>query len=355
MKVLLLGGTGVIGNSLVRKLNADNIDVYVTSRCRRTSYDSVHYIQGNAKDLNFLKGVCKLEKWNVIIDFMSYKTNEFAERYELLLDSTTQYIFISSARVYGNEEHPIKETSLRLLDSSTDDDFLKTDEYSLTKARQENLLFSSLKKKYTIVRPCITYGKERLQLGVLEKEEWLYRAIHGRTVVFCREILDSITTMTIGNDMCNAIYELIGKPFAVGEVFHLTSSHHRTWNEIFKIYQSAFLELMNKDLKMKVVSLDQFLECRLPYLKYQVIYDRVFNRDYNVDKEKTFIDVDSFVSPEDGLKMCLAAFLEENRPFKNINWLLEARKDKLTKEYTPLNEISGIKNKISYFFERYIR
>ena len=85
---------------------------------------------------------------------------------------------------YANENGRITEKSKRLLDVCTDEEYLKTDEYALTKVRQENILLSSGKKNWTIIRPYITYNVERLQLGVYEKENWLYRALHGRSIVF---------------------------------------------------------------------------------------------------------------------------------------------------------------------------
>ena len=53
----------------------------------------------------------------------------------------------------------------------------------LTKALQENLLRASGYKNWTIVRPYITFSDIRLQLGVYEKEQWLYRALQGRAIV----------------------------------------------------------------------------------------------------------------------------------------------------------------------------
>lgn len=353
MKILLLGGTGVIGSYLARKYADLGIETYITSRRERDSNGSIHYIKGNAMDQNFLYQVCRLQHWDAIVDFMSYKTDEFRDRLDTLLSSTKQYVFISSARVYGNEEHPIKETSPRLLDYSKDEEFLKTDEYSLTKARQENLLLQSGLTNYTIVRPCITYGPERLQLGVMEKEEWLYRALHGRTIIFCKEIMDAITTMTTGEDICKALYNIVGNPASIGEIYHLTSAHHRTWAEIYDIYKNAIFETTGIQPKIKIVSIDDFLKCRYAYLKYQVIYDRIYNRDYNVEKENSLTDVCSFTQPEVGLHDCIKNFV--SRPcYKNVNWVLEARKDKLAGEFTPINEIKGIRNKISYIINRII-
>lgn len=353
MKILLLGGTGVIGRYLSQKYNENGTDVYVTSRSHHLDSGSIHYIKGNAMDDEFLHYVCKLQQWDAIVDFMSYKTKTFASRVDILLSSTKQYVFISTARVYGNIEHPIKETSPRLLECSTDNDYLKTDEYALTKARQEDILKKAKTNNYTIVRPCITYGPERLQLGVMEKEQWLYRALKGRTIVFCEEIANRITTMTIGEDICKGIISLIGNEKAIGETVHLTSEHHRTWNEIWAIYSNTIESVCGFRPKLKMVSLSDFLRTRSSELKYQVIYDRVYDRDYNTDKERTFVKVDNFISPEKGLDSCLRLMIKSDK-FRKINWKYEAKRDKLTGEITPLHEIVGFKNKVKYLLTRYL-
>ena len=356
MRVLLLGGTGVIGTYLSNKLNENGSHIYITTRNpNRLNIDNIHFICGNAMDSSFIQTVVELQKWDVIVDFMLYNTKQFADRVDLLLSHTKQYVFLSYARVYVNLEHPIKESSPRLLDYINDEEYLSTDEYALTKARQENILFSSKYSNYTIIRPCITYGPERLQLGVLEKEEWLYRALKGRTVVLCREIMDSITTMTIGADVCRALLSTIGNDTCLGQTYHLTSSHHRSWNQILSIYKNVFRQITGCDFKYKYVELDKFLHCRLDIQRYQVLYDRIYNRDYDTSKESLLFDVNNCVSPEEGLTECLSSFIKDNKSFRFVNPVFEARKDKLTKEYTPLNEFRGVKNKIKYIVERFIK
>lgn len=90
--------------------------------------------------MKFLQPLLQKEKWNAIVDFMIYSTNDFEERYNQLLDSTTQYVYISSARVYAPNDGLITEDSPRILDICKDQDYLATDEYALTKARLENIL-----------------------------------------------------------------------------------------------------------------------------------------------------------------------------------------------------------------------
>jgi len=167
-KILLLGGTGAMGMHLVQLLTNTEHHVVVTSRRSRQDHDNITYVLGNAHDDIFLKSLLK-QGFEVIVDFMVYNTLEFQKRYSLLLGSCEQYVFISSSRVYANSDSPITESSPRLLDTCTDSLYLQTDEYALTKARQEDCLFNSNRNNFTIVRPYITYDKYRLQLGVWKK------------------------------------------------------------------------------------------------------------------------------------------------------------------------------------------
>ena len=350
IEVLLLGGTGVIGTYLSDILNARHITTTITSREKRENAQYRKYIVGNAHDEEFLQAVLN-KHWDAVVDFMSYKTIEFKNRVRLLLNSTDQYIYISSSRVYADIEHPIKETSPRLLDVCQDERYLATDEYALTKARQEDILRDSKKNNYTIIRPYITYGDYRLQLGVMEKEEWLYRAMHGRTIVFSKEIASKITTLTNGYDVAFAIYKLIGNQSAYGETFHITSKKLLKWEDVVNIYFNI-LSSFGIEPKIKYVDTQTFLNCRRPDLKYQVLYDRLYNRDFNTEKESNMANADSFIDPEYGLNICLQTFLKRAR-FLSIDWEQEAYKDKIVGEWTHYSEIRNPKLYIKYLLTRF--
>ena len=350
MKVLVLGGTGAIGVHLVQLLSNNNIKTFVTSRSNKNSEKNIHYIQGNAHDIEFLQMVL-LERWDVIVDFMSYATASFSERINLLLDATSQYIFLSSSRVYADSNQPIIETSPRLLDVSKDNEFLLTDEYSLAKARQEDILRNSGRNNWTIIRPYITYSENRLQLGVLEKEEWLYRALHGRTIVFSEDINSKITTLTYGFDVSRGILAVIGHSNTLGETFHITIEDYITWNEVLSIYIEVLEKHLGNRPKILLINIEQFVE--IHPAKYQIIYDRFFDRQFDNSKISKYVEVNSYRKAELGLKTCLEGFLK-NASFNSLNWQLEARKDKQAGDKTPLKEIYSYKQKLKYLIYRYI-
>jgi nucleoside-diphosphate-sugar epimerase len=347
MKVLILGGTGAMGTHLVKLLEGQAKEIFVTSRAKHTDRESVFYLHGNARDITFLTEILK-DPWDVIIDFMNCKTDEFKSRINILLSSASQYIFISSARVYSQSEVPITEETPRLLDVSTDEEYLKTDEYALSKARQENLLRDSGYSNWTIIRPSITFSENRLQLGALEKESWLYRALRGKSIVFSNDIADKLTAMTYGQDVSKGIASITGNSKALGEIFHITSEEAYKWYEILEIYLDVLENTL--DYRPRVVMTKK--SSNLQISKYQVIYSRYFNRRFDNTKIKQFTDVDSFRKIEDGLRHCLAEFLK-NPTFLNINWKIEALNDRSAGEFTPLNEIPSLQFKAQYLLERY--
>ncbi len=350
MKVLILGGTGAMGTPLAEILADKNFDVHVTSRKERLSTrQNLSYILGDAKNNDFLLKILQAHTWDAVIDFMVYGTEEFKSRADMLLSGTKQYIFISSARVYSRSEVMITEQTPRLLDVCEDKEYLQTDEYALTKARQENILRDSGKNNYTIIRPSITYNDRRLQLGVLEKENIFYRVLHGRSIVFSRDIADKVTTMTWGYNVAEGIAAIIGQNEALSQIFHITEKNAYKWSEILDIYLDVLEQKLGK--RPRVVMTDKSTSF-LCGNKYQIIYCRYFNRKFDNSKISRFINESAFVDAKEGLKNCLARFLD-NPEFNGINWTLEAINDRAAGEMAQLSEISGFKNKLRYILLYY--
>lgn len=350
--ILLLGGTGAMGEHLVALLskNSEN-HICVTSRRAHKSQENVTYIIGNALEDDFIVSLLKQQKWTAIVDFMIYSTEQFAKKANMFLSSTEQYVYLSSSRAYDNSAYPITENSSRLLDSCKDNDYLKTDEYALTKARQENILKKSGKQNWTIIRPYITFSEIRLQLGVLEKERWLYRALHGRTIVFSKDIMEKRTTLTYGYDVARGIAALIGNRNAYGEAFHITVSESHTWGEILHVYLDVLEKYMGKKPKVQILDNYPYQHKSRPF--YQLIYDRHFDRKFDNAKISGYVDTSSFTPTLEGLKTCLERFLEKQN-FRAVSWRSEAGWDRLTGECAGYKEFPNLKTMIKYYIQRFI-
>ena len=350
MDILVLGGTGAMGVPLVNLLskNSGN-NIFVTSRQNKENRSNVIYLQGNAKDEEFFSTIMD-RFYDAIIDFMVYDTDELKKRLPRLLDNTKQYFFFSSSRCYANADGRITEQSVRLVDNCTDQEYLATDEYGLAKGREENLLKESGRKNWTIIRPYITYNSQRIQLGVYEKEDWLRRALEGRTIIMPKDIALRKTSLTYGPDVAGAIIELIGNEKAFGEAFHITTQESHTWGEILDFYCAKIYEKTGKRPKVKIVEDSKGLQN--VWNKWQIVYDRLFDREFDNSKIESVRGNYVYKPTFEGLDECLTQFLEDPK-WLGRSWRYEAWCDRQVGEVTPLREIEGIKNKLRYIKWRF--
>lgn len=272
-KVLVLGGTGAMGVYLVPELAAMGYEVKVVSFDDVVSDNPlITYVKADAKDVAYMEELLK-EKFDAVVDFMMYSTADFRAKHELLLKHTGQYIFLSSYRVYDGQ-FPITENSPRLLDVSKDKDFLATDDYSLYKARGEDIIKQSAYGNWTIVRPAITYSKRRFQLVTLEAPAGVARAMKGLPVVIPREALGVQGTMSWAGDVAVMLARLLFNLAAFRECFTLATAEHRTWGEIAEYYREII------GLNYVAADTEDYLNIinGEPWARYQLAYDRLFHR-----------------------------------------------------------------------------
>jgi len=161
-RILVLGATGAMGIYLVPELARRGYAVDALSLDESgpsAGMAGVTYHQCNAKDDSVLRTFFDRRHYDAIVDFMLYSTAEVEARHRMMLDNTDHYIFLSSYRVYADEEHPVRETSPRLLDVTTDEAFLARHlkEYALYKAEQEDVLRASGARNFTILRPTMIF------------------------------------------------------------------------------------------------------------------------------------------------------------------------------------------------------
>ncbi len=283
-KVLVLGATGAIGFYLVPELAKMGYTVDAVS-LDDAPYDvpNVTYYKFNAKDDAELFRFIGDKKYDAILDLMLYLTAELKTRYMKLLDSTAHYLFFSSYRVYANEETPIRETSPRLLDVSTDKVFLAGEEnnYALYKAREENLLRASGRNNFTILRPTMIFSRYRYQLVGLEAPTFLYLAQEGYKVPLPENAINLNAAMICSEDAAKLISRLVLNEKAYGETFTVGSAELHSWSDVADYYSQAVgLEYFTVDQKKFDTFIGDFDEGWL----YDHKYDRYFDR--KIDNSK---------------------------------------------------------------------
>ncbi len=275
-KVLVLGATGAMGRYLVPELIKLGYDVTGVGREESAPWkENATYIQGNAFDKDFLEGLLK-EKFHGIVNFMDYGRYSFSDYYELFLDNTDHYIFLSSCRVYDDKEVPIKETSPRLWDTSEDEVLKASHDYCIYKAQDEDLLKASSYNNWTVVRPATTFSTMRLQLVTLEFRDGVGRALQGKKVVLPIQAKEKPVTLGWGGDVAKMIAGILFKEDAKREAYNVCSAEHRTWEEIAEYYHNLVgLEAVwvDKEDYLKILSPEGNI-----HVRWQLEYARLFRR-----------------------------------------------------------------------------
>ena len=348
-----------MGIDLVKILSSRNENVIVTSRNYHQSENkNVRFVQCNAHiDSELFRLIEQESEIDVIVDFMVYyHIDQFKSRLKNLLSHTKQYIFLSSSRVYANSKNLLTEDSPRLLDVCDDTNYLKTHEYALEKAREEDLLKESGFSNWTIIRPYITYSEIRFQLGVLEKEQWLYRALHCRSIVFSKDIAGHVTTLTRGKDVARGIASVIGNKESFGQAYHITTTDCISWMDLLEEYITIIEN--STGYRPKVVWIDKSDDIgKIMRNHYQIILDRMYNRKFDNTKIRNIcLDKGDFQPIREGIRECLQSFISNDKydfRINEINWKFMAYADIIAKERTPMKEIPSLKTKLKYIIWRY--
>lgn len=307
-KILVPGGTGAMGVYLVPELLGlgYKVDVVSLDECESDNPD-LRYFKGNFKDPAYRDEILKND-YDAIVDFMIYSTEEFKAVYETLLSSTGHYIYLSSYRVYANEEHPIRETSPRLYDVYKEGKFAESEDYSLYKARGEEVLKASAFTNWTGIRPAITFSKRRFQLVTLEANTIIPRAKRGVPIPVPKQALGVQATMSWAGDVAKMISRLVLNDAAKREIYTVATAEHNTWETVMGYYK----ELVG--LKPVIVDKEEYIDLlscgkMSDTTRWQLEYDRLFDR--IVDNTKiltvTGMKQSELTTVYDGLKREISA------------------------------------------------
>lgn len=303
-KVLVLGATGAMGIYLVPELVKRGFRVDAVALDAVSPFEkNVRYMQGDALDAAFADSLTA-GGYDAVVDFLIYEDiARFYRRQKTFLRRTGQYIYLSSYRVYANEDAVITESSPRLLDVSKDAAYLAKNEYGLYKAKGENILWTAKEKNWTIVRPAITYSKFRFQLVTLEANAFLPRAKAGKKVYLPDAAMGVQATMSWAGDVAAMIAGLVCNPAARAQAFTVATAEHHTWREVAEIYKRLI------GLDYEVIPAEDYLDIVGRGGREQLYYDRCFDR--VIDNSKILaaagMEQRGLTTLEEGLKRELAA------------------------------------------------
>ena len=328
-KVLVLGSSGAMGQYLVPLLAEMGYSVTAVSLDdEKPCSERVRCIKADAKDRATVEALLA-EGYDGVVDFMVYWSDDFKDVYKLFLDNTKHYIYFSTYRIYADEEHPIKETSPRLLEATTDEALRASNDYCIYKAKGEDLLLSSEYKNWTAVRPAITYSRMRYQLVTLEAPNTVARAKAGKAVVLPIEAKDKQATMSWAGDVAKMLARLLFNPVAYREIYSVTTSEHHTWGEIAEYYRELCgLRAVWVPKEDYIAILGGDNEQATMLYRRQLEYDRLFDRIMDNSKilAATGMKAEELMPLYEGLKYEISRFDE------NADLPVNERMDKYLEE-----------------------
>jgi len=302
-KVLLIAGGGTLGTHVSAELLRLGCSVDVICLEDKVSEnDNLRFFKHDATN-EYLASLFAENKYNGIVNFIHYPDPEvYKEVYPLLISNTEHLIFLSSYRVYANEQHPITETAPRLYDVVKDEYFLSTEDYAVPKSKCEDWLRSEHPNdNWTVVRPVISSSERRLDMLLYSGREVLEYPARGQEMPLPSFVKDFSAGMDWAGNSGKLIANLLFKSDAMGEAFTIYSGHGLTWGQIAEIYT----ELTGAKFRWTTTEEYEASEKKTQGRDaWMWLYDRNFDR--TIDNSKvmrvTGLCKDDMTSVRDGLR-----------------------------------------------------
>jgi nucleoside-diphosphate-sugar epimerase len=254
LKVLFIGGTGIISSACVRLAVEQGIDLTLLNRSQTThrKFDglSIPVLKGDIRDKDSIHKLLKDMDFDVVVNWIAFTTEHIETDLEIFKGHTGQYIFISSASAYQTPPVSVPVTESALLRNP----FW---EYSRNKIACEDLLVEEYRQNgfpVTIVRPSHTYDATAIPMH--GGYTILDRMMKGKKVIVHGDGT-SLWTLTHHKDFAKGFNGLLGNPHAIGEAVHITSDETLTWNQIFDIFADV-MDVKVNPVYMPSTLIDRF-------------------------------------------------------------------------------------------------
>jgi len=235
LRVLFIGGSGIISSACSSLAVERGIELYVLNRGRtadRPLPPQATVLQGDVRDPESVGKALDGLDFDAVVDWVAFTPEHVRADIELFRGRTRQYVFISSASAYQTPPARVPVVESTPLANP----FWQ---YSRDKIACEDLLVQAYRTDgfpMTIVRPSHTYDKTSVPFD----GGWtvLGRMRQGKEIVVHGDGT-SLWTLTHHTDFARGFVPLLGHPRTIGDAFHITSDDVLTWNQIAETLAAA--------------------------------------------------------------------------------------------------------------------
>ncbi len=232
MKLLIVGGNGLIGGSIARASADAGYEVSIVGTKVHDHDDANYtYYAGNWSDDSFALKVVSCCDYDVIVDCLIFDEYQMRRSAYICNGHCKHFIYISTDSVY---EHPNRMLSEQQIINDKKVHW----NYGINK-RQAELYLSDHSENYsfnwTVIRPTITFGNTRIPVGFAGKRN---------TYNLCQRILDNKPVIRFDDpetkhSICHvsvfgaAVRELYLNEDSYGRYFHISDDISYTYGEVF--------------------------------------------------------------------------------------------------------------------------
>ena len=228
LKVLFIGGSGIISSACSQLAVDSGIELYVLNRgtsSHRPLPPQAITLRADIRDPGSVRDALGDLTFDAVVDWVAFTPDHVRTDIELFRGRTRQYVFISSASAYQTPPARLPVTESTPLRNPYW-------QYSRDKIACEDLLVAAYRDEgfpATIVRPSHTYDKTLIPL----EGGWttLARMRAGKEIVVHGDGT-SLWTLTHHTDFAKGFVPLLGHPRTLGDAFQITSDDVLTWDQI---------------------------------------------------------------------------------------------------------------------------
>jgi nucleoside-diphosphate-sugar epimerase len=328
MRVLFIGGTGIISTACSQLALARGIELTLLNRGRRPAQHppGARVLTLDIEDIAAASAALASETFDVVVDWIAFEPAHIERDLALFRGRTRHYIFISSASAYQKPVgHYLITESTPLANPYWS--------YSQQKIACEERLMRAYREEgfpITIVRPSHTYGETQIALAV---NSWAksYTAVdrmrRGKKVIVPGDG-SSLWVITHNTDFAKGFVGLLGREQAVGHAFHITSDEVMCWDQWYRVTAEA----AGVELQFVHIPSD-FLAACVPDMRGGLSGDKAASVVFDNSKVKRFVPDYCATTPyTQGIRRTLAWF-DADSARRQIDEEANARWDKLIDAY----------------------
>jgi nucleoside-diphosphate-sugar epimerase len=231
MKVLIVGGTGLISTGIASHLRERGAELSLFNRAQRPSTaGELPVIVGDRNVPTEFEQRLSRERFDVVIDMICFSPAQAEASVRAFAGRTKQLIFCSTVCTYGVDVPPhvlIDETfPLRPIS-----------EYGRNKVACEQIFERAAAAGHfqtTIIRPSNTYGPGASLIDQMEFDSVVWdRVANGLPVLLAGDGL-GLWQATHRHDVGRLFAYAAGNPKTYGEAFNATRDHVFTWRDYYR-------------------------------------------------------------------------------------------------------------------------